>query len=101
SSALTSFSFPTTILFGSGSLSELPARLPRVNIQRPLVVTDPGLLPTEAFQLLKKTLGADRLDQDWFVFSGVTANPIERDVIDGAAAFRANQCDGVIAFGGG
>ena len=101
SSALTSFSFPTTILFGSGSLSELPARLPRVKIQRPLVVTDPGLLLTEAFQLLRKTLGADREGRDWFVFSGVNPNPIERDVIDAAAAFRGNQCDGVIAFGGG
>ncbi|MEO8426677.1 MAG: iron-containing alcohol dehydrogenase, partial [Verrucomicrobiota bacterium] len=59
SSTLTNFSFPTTILFGQGSLAELPGRLPRVKMQRPLVVTDPGLLPTEAFQLLKKTLGAD------------------------------------------
>src|SRR6188768_3285968 len=101
SSALTSFSFPTTIVFGSGSLSGLPGRLPQIKIQRPLVVTDPGLLPTEAFQLLKKTLGADRQGKSWFVFSGVNPNPIERDVIEGAAAFRSNQCDGVIAFGGG
>src|SRR5258705_930216 len=97
SSALTSFAFPTTILFGPGSLSELPGRLRRVKIQRPLVVTDAGLLPTEAFQILKKTLGADCQGRDWFVFSGVNPNPIERDVIDSAAAFRGNQCDGVIA----
>ena len=54
---IASFSFPTTTLSGTGSLAELPARLATLNIKRPLVVTDPGLIQTEAFQRLQQTLG--------------------------------------------
>jgi 4-hydroxybutyrate dehydrogenase len=98
---LTTFSFPTPTLVGAGALSELPARLHRLGIQRPLVVTDPGLLPTEAFARLRQVLGAGNQDRTWWVFSGVHPNPVEQDVIDAARAARVQGCDGVIGFGGG
>jgi 4-hydroxybutyrate dehydrogenase len=101
SSPLLTFSFPTTTLFGAGAIAELPARLKALGIRRPLVVTDPGLLSTEAFGLLRKALGSDSNGKDWHVFSGVHPNPVERDVIQAADAFRAHQCDAVIAIGGG
>ena len=75
--SLTTFSFPTTTLFGIGALAELPGRLKSFGIRRPLVVTDPGLLPTEAFSLLRRTLGVEGLERDWHVYSGVHPNPIE------------------------
>ena len=55
--SLASFSFPTPTLSGVGALAELAARLRQLNVRRPLVVTDPGLLVTEAFQKLQETLG--------------------------------------------
>jgi alcohol dehydrogenase class IV len=101
SSPLTTFSFPTTTLFGVGAFSELPVRLKSLGCQHPLVVTDPGLLPTSAFATLRNTLGAPTQGKSWDLFSGVHANPIEQDVIDSAAVFRDRRCDTVIAFGGG
>lgn len=98
---LSSFSFPTPTLFGVGAIQELPARGQRLGIQRPLVVTDAGLLNTDAFRTLANALGATGQGNNWFVFSGVHPNPIEQDVRDAAQAFVQNQCDGVIAFGGG
>ena len=98
---LSSFSFPTPTLFGVGAIQELPARGKRLGIQRPLVVTDAGLLNTEAFRSLAKSLGAADQGKTWFVFSGVHPNPIEQDVREAAQAFVQNKCDGVIAFGGG
>ena len=98
---ISSFSFPTTTLAGTGALAELPARLAKLNIRRPLVVTDPGLLPTEAFKKLQQTLGAAGQEKNWFLHSGVHPNPIESDIHESADAYRASQCDGVIAFGGG
>jgi alcohol dehydrogenase class IV len=95
------FSFPTTTVFGPGALSELPDRLKRLRIGRPLVVTDPGLLPTQAFQILAAALGKDRQKESWFVYSGVHANPVENDVREAAAMFREYACDSVIALGGG
>lgn len=99
--SLTSFAFPTPTLYGIGALRELPARMARLGIRRPLIVTDPGLLPTEAFTLLTAALGAEARDQSWFVYSGVHPNPVENDVRESAALFMHRHCDGVIAIGGG
>lgn len=98
---LSSFSFPTPTIFGAGAVGELPARGKRLGINRPLVVTDSGLLGTGAFQALAQALGTVAQGKDWFVFSGVHPNPIEQDVRDAAQAFVQRGCDGVIAFGGG
>src|SRR2546430_4867360 len=95
------FSFPTTALFGAGVLSELAERLQVLRIQRPLVVTDPGLLSTRSFELLEQTLGEKKKGKTWFLYYGVHPNPIEQDVVDAAETFRASDCDGVIAIGGG
>ena len=98
---VTSFSFPTPTLFGAGAVTLLPDRAQRLGIRRPLVVTDPGLVVTDAFQSLAQALGVDAKGNDWFVYSGVHANPVEQDVRDAAEVFRVNNCDGVIAIGGG
>lgn len=99
--SLVSFSFPTPTLFGAGSLEELPARLKTLGILRPLVVTDSGLVNTDAFRALAKTLGESAQEKHWFTYSGVHPNPVENDVRESAAQFQLHQCDGVIAIGGG
>ncbi|HEX7861989.1 MAG TPA: iron-containing alcohol dehydrogenase [Verrucomicrobiae bacterium] len=98
---VSTFSFPTTTIFGAGAISELPQRLRGLGIQKPLLVTDPGLIHTDAFAAVQNTLGPTARDRSWFVFSSVHPNPIEQDVVKGAEAYRSNNCDGVIAFGGG
>lgn len=98
---LSTFSFPTPTLFGVGAVEELPARLRQMNVRQPLVVTDPGVVKSGAFRLLSRTLGEEAQGQSWFLFSGVHPNPVEHDVAEGEAAYRAGCCDGVIAFGGG
>lgn len=100
-SSFSTFSFPTTTLFGAGSLTALSSRLEGIGIKRPMIVTDSGLLNTQAFALLQQALGVERRGKDWALFSGVHPNPIEQDVIQAAATFRKEQCDGIIAFGGG
>ena len=40
---ITTFSFPTRIVFGAGATRLLPACLEEIGVRRPLVVTDPGL----------------------------------------------------------
>ena len=95
------FSFPTPTLFGAGSLAELPARLAKLHVRRPLVVTDPGLVKTAAFAALANTLGAAGQGKEWFLYSGVHPNPVESDVVEAAQVLRDSGCDGVIAIGGG
>jgi 4-hydroxybutyrate dehydrogenase len=99
--SLTSFSFPTRTLFGVGAIRELAAQLPRLGIHRPLVVTDPGLVNTDAFRSLGAVLGPAGCNRDWFLFGQVHPNPVEDDVRLAAALMREKGCDGVIAIGGG
>jgi 4-hydroxybutyrate dehydrogenase len=98
---LTTFSFPTPTLFGAGALRELPSRAKALGIHRPLIVTDSGLVATAAFQSLAKTLGETTKGKEWFVYAGVHPNPVESDVREAYAQYRAHECDGVIAIGGG
>ncbi|MBI4663571.1 MAG: iron-containing alcohol dehydrogenase [Verrucomicrobia bacterium] len=99
--SLTTFSFPTTTLFGPGALNELPSRLTQIPIRRPLIVTDAGLLQTHAYRTFTDALGEHAQGREWFLYSGVHPNPVENDVREAADAFRRNSCDGVIAIGGG
>jgi len=101
SASVSGFSFPTATIFGPGAIAELPARLKQMGGRRPLIVTDPGLLQTQAFNILKTALGSHDLGRTWELFHGVHTNPIEQDVIDAAEAFREAGCDSVVAFGGG
>jgi alcohol dehydrogenase class IV len=70
-------------------------------MHRPLLVTDPGLVNTDAFRSVAATLGANSEGKTWFLYSGVHPNPVENDVCETAAAFQKNNCDGIIGLGGG
>lgn len=93
---IANFSFPTKTRFGAGALRELPQQLDALGIHKPLIVTDPGLLATDAFKALTNVSGGK-----WAVFSGVHPNPTIEDVEAAATAYRDGKCDSVIAFGGG
>jgi len=96
-----SFSFPTPTLCGPGVISDLPGHLAELGVRRPLVVTDPGLLSTRAFQRLREVLGASAQGTEWHLYSGVHPNPVEQDVRGAAESCVRVGCDGIIAFGGG
>ncbi len=93
------WSYPTTIRFGAGRLAELPEACAEAGIRRPLLVTDRGLaelgITARALDILEAA-GLGRA-----CFAEVDANPDERNLAAGVAAFGAGGHDGVIAFGGG
>ena len=68
-------------------------------IERPLFVTDRGLASLPMTQAALDVLEAGGLGRA--VFSGVDANPTEKNLDAGVAAYRAGDHDGVVAFGGG
>ena len=90
------FSFPTTVLFGPGTIAQLPDRLRTFNIRHPLIVTDPGLADAEPVRCVRELL---RGQCD--VFAKVAPNPAEADVTAAAQVFVDGRCDAVIAVGGG
>lgn len=93
------WNFPTTVLFGPGRIRSLPAGCRSLAMERPLLVTDPGLaaLPFVA-QALEDCRAAGL---GIALFSEVKGNPTGANVEAGIAAFRQGDHDGVVAFGGG
>ena len=91
------FSFPTTIHFGAGARKLVGAHLTGLGITRPLVVTDRGIA---ALPLLEQFL-AELPGLDVGVYSDISGNPVRRQVMHGADAYRAHGADAVIGLGGG
>jgi alcohol dehydrogenase class IV len=93
---VTAFTFPNRILFNAGARRLLTAELARLSVTRPLVVTDTGLISTGIAALV-----AEPLSERAILFSEVESNPTEADVLAGLERYRAENCDGVVAIGGG
>jgi alcohol dehydrogenase class IV len=93
------FSFPTQISFGPGAARMLPEHLAALGMNKPLIVTDPGLKKTGVCTAVETVL--KRSGVPCAVFCEVEANPCEKDVENALGAYLANGCDGVIGLGGG
>lgn len=91
--------YPTTMHFGVGRISELAEICHSLGIERPLIVTDPGLADLPMItDVLHSTRTAGLKSA---VFSDIKPNPVGRNVTDGAAVYRDGEHDGIVAFGGG
>jgi 4-hydroxybutyrate dehydrogenase len=90
------FNYPTTILYGEGSLSALAGRI-RGTVKHVLVVTDATLVKAGLAAKVTEALQGVRVS----VFDGTHPNPVEEDVEKGLEAYKAGGCDALIALGGG
>src|SRR6266705_3328533 len=96
---LRTYQSPTRLVQRLGAIRELGSEASLLGIRRPLLVTDPGV---KAAGLLDTALEALRSsDVEPVVFDRVKANP-PVDLVDaGAAEYKAQGCDGLVAIGGG
>jgi 4-hydroxybutyrate dehydrogenase len=93
--SISTFSFPTRVLFGVGAIQRLTEEAAEAGMKRPLVVTDRGLVSTPMFQSIVELLpGAP-------VFSDVDPNPTEMNILNGAEFYLQQCCDGIVGVGGG
>jgi choline dehydrogenase len=86
---------PTRLVHGLGAIDRLGVILAAYGVRRPLVVTDAGVV--------RAGLLARALPQmpDAVVFAEVRANPDVELIDRGAAFYRQQGCDGLVAIGGG
>ena len=87
----------TQIQFDHGAVRLLRQECERVGIQRPLVVTDPGVKAAGVLQKALDALG----DLSVSVFDQTPSNPTEAAVRAAVEVYRAGGCDGLVAVGGG
>jgi alcohol dehydrogenase class IV len=89
--------YVTQIQIDFGAISLLKAECERVGITRPLIVTDAGV---KAVGILDKALAA-LPGLQVSVFDQTPSNPTEAAVRAAVAVYKQNNCDGLIALGGG
>lgn len=87
------------IVFGPGSLAEAGHCALRLGAQRPLVVTDAGIIEAGWVDELERHLSEVGLEPQ--LWSALTPNPKEHEVAAGFDAYQAGGCDVVIGIGGG
>jgi alcohol dehydrogenase class IV len=93
------WNYPTTIWVGENRIIDIAEACKFLNILKPLMVTDKGLAETE---IVKKTLSVLKDNNlNTQLYSNVVGNPTGNNVIEGVESYKKNDCDGVIAFGGG
>ncbi len=93
------WSYPTSIRFGAGRISEIADACVAAGIKKPLLITDRGLanmdITTKTLDLLEAA-GLGRA-----IFADVDPNPNEKNAAAGVKAYNEGEHDGVVAFGGG
>ena len=93
--AVRSVELPTRIVHGVGAVERLGDLVRELGLERPLLVTDPGVAAAGlADRVLAQLNGAA-------VFDGVRPNPDVELIAEVSAAYREERCDGFVGLGGG
>ena len=93
------WNYPTTMWVGENRIKDLGSACKNLNIKKPLLVTDSGLAKSDIIQNALSDLKKNGIPVE--LYSNVVGNPTGTNVNEGVKIFKNNNCDGVIAFGGG
>ena len=84
---------------GAGCVVKLPEQIKEKGLKKVLFVSDPGLMK---IGLPKRLLDAlDAAGVEYAMYTDVQPNPTSDNVEAGFKVYRDNNCEGIIAMGGG
>ena len=87
------------LLEGEGAVLRLPSFIKDKGINKVLVVTDKGLMGIHLLDPMFEELKKQGIE--YVIFDGVQPNPTIPNIEDCKDAYLNNNCQGIIAFGGG
>ena len=93
------WSFPTSIRYGPGRVKELFEICIQNEIKRPLIITDNGSKDLGFIKNIYDNLQNKNLDIK--IFSNISPNPKDEEIILGKSVYLNGNHDGIIAIGGG
>jgi len=93
------WNYPTTVWVGENRINDLCDACKNLDILKPLFVTDKDLVN---LPFIKNIISENLKKFEKFnVYSNFSGNPIGENVDEGVKEFKKNNCDGIIAIGGG
>ena len=93
------WNYPTTVWVGEDRSTEIGEACKLSKIKNPLFVTDKDLVSLPmTINIINKL---KELFNELKIFYNFSGNPIGKNINEGVEVYNINQCDGVIAFGGG
>lgn len=87
------------IIFGNGSRHLAGQYCKKFHVQKPVIVTDKGVIKAGWARQVEDSLAME--DLDYAVFSDVNPNPRSDEVMRGARLYEREHCDAIVAVGGG
>lgn len=93
------FYVPSVNLIGCGVINKIGGHIKELGYKKALLVTDHYIASSDI--LPKVTAPLDKEGIEYVVFSDVEPNPTVKNVEDGLAVLRDNNCDFIISLGGG
>ena len=93
------WNYPTTVWVGEDRVDDLGEACINLKIGKPLFVTDKDLIYLPFIQKILNEIKSKF--KELKIFSNFSGNPIGENVDEGVNEFKKNNCDGVIAIGGG
>ena len=93
------WNYPTTMWVGENRIKDIAIACKDLKINKPLLVTDNGLAQSDIVKNTLSILKDNGIDAT--LYSNVVGNPTGTNVTEGADYYNKNNCNGVIAFGGG
>jgi alcohol dehydrogenase class IV len=87
------------IIFGRRSLSQIGESVVRLGVSKVFLVSDKDVISSGWVDLAVKYLNAVGLET--VIFSSLTTNPKDTEVIEGVEKYIASNCDGIVSVGGG
>ncbi len=86
-------------VFGEGALNLAGNYARNLGAKKVLLVTDPGLIEAGWAGEVEQSLSTAGVEYQ--IFSGVTSNPKDEEVFEGAEVYKNEKCDVIVVVGGG
>jgi alcohol dehydrogenase len=86
-------------VYGVGALTLVGRYAKNFGAEKALVVTDPGVIRAGWVEKAFASLRAEHIP--WATFQGITPNPKDHEVAAGVRFYREQECDVIVAVGGG
>jgi alcohol dehydrogenase class IV len=93
------FLIPSVLITGSGSSESVGDEIKKLGVKKGLLVTDKVISELGLLEGVKKALTDSSIE--CVIYDGITTEPTVDFVNDGLQAYKENDCEFVLAFGGG